>query len=70
MAYKHDIDQQRAAVHDELASHPPAPRRDLLLRLALTDLYRAGWSDQIHGEWINAVLRNRPDLSRVQLERT
>jgi len=26
----------------------PAPLRDLLMRLALTDLYRARWSDQIH----------------------
>ncbi|MFN6344084.1 MAG: hypothetical protein ACK4V5_05870, partial [Cyanobium sp.] len=42
----------------------------LLMRLALTDLYRARWSDQIHEEWITAVLRNRPDLSREQLERT
>ena len=48
----------------------PAPLRDLLMRLAVTDLYRARWSEQIHDEWINAVLRNRPDLSRQQLERT
>ncbi len=48
----------------------PAPLRHLLLRLALTDLYRARWSDAIHEEWIRAVLRNRPDLSRQQLERT
>ena len=48
----------------------PAPLRDLLMRLALTDLYRARWSDQIYQEWMTAVLRNRPDLSREQLERT
>ncbi|MDM7954488.1 MAG: PIN domain-containing protein [Cyanobium sp. CZS 25K] len=48
----------------------PAPLRDLLMRLALTDLYRARWSDQIHEEWITAVLRKRSDLSRAQLERT
>ena len=48
----------------------PAPLRDLLMRLALTDLCRARWSDQIHEEWITAVLLNRPDLSRAQLERT
>ncbi len=48
----------------------PAPLRDLLKRLALTDLYRARWSDQIHNEWITAVLRNRSDLTRQQLERT
>jgi hypothetical protein len=40
------------------------------MRLALTDLYRARWSDQIHEEWTTAVLRNRSDLSRAQLERT
>jgi hypothetical protein len=39
----------------------PAPLRDLLMRLALTDLYRARWSDEIHDEWITAVLRNRPE---------
>ncbi|MCP9886799.1 PIN domain-containing protein [Cyanobium sp. ATX 6A2] len=48
----------------------PAPLRDLLMRLALKDLYRARWSDKIHEEWITALLRNRPDLSREQLERT
>jgi hypothetical protein len=48
----------------------PAPLCDLLMRLTLTDLFRARWSEQIHDEWINAVLRNRPDLSRQQLERT
>jgi hypothetical protein len=48
----------------------PAPLRDLLIRLALTDLYRARWSEQIHQEWITAVLSNRPDLTRQQLERT
>jgi predicted nucleic acid-binding protein len=48
----------------------PAPLRDLLMRLALTDLYRARWSNQIHDEWINALLQNRPDLSRAQLEHT
>jgi hypothetical protein len=26
----------------------PAPLRDLLMQLALTDLYRAKWSDIIH----------------------
>ena len=48
----------------------PAPLRDLLMRLALTDLCQAHWSDQIHEEWMTAVLRNRPDLSREQLVRT
>ena len=48
----------------------PAPLRDLLMHLALTDLFRARWSDQIHDEWISSVLEDRPDLRREQLERT
>lgn len=48
----------------------PAPMRDLLMHLALTDLFRARWSNAIHDEWIRSVLKNRPDLTRTQLERT
>lgn len=48
----------------------PAPLRDLLLGLALTDLFRAKWSSRIHDEWIWAVLEDRPDLTAVQLRRT
>ena len=48
----------------------PAPLRDLLMHLALTDLFRARWSDAIHEEWIRNVLEHRPDLAREQLERT
>ncbi len=46
----------------------PAPLRDLLMRLTLTDLFKAYWTDQIHEEWIRAVLR-RGDVSRDKLER-
>ena len=48
----------------------PAPLRDLLMRLAMTDLFRARWTDQIHDEWIRNVRANRPDLTSEQLERT
>jgi predicted nucleic acid-binding protein len=48
----------------------PAPLRDLLMHLALTDLYRAKWTNEIHDEWIRNVLANRGDLSRKLLERT
>jgi predicted nucleic acid-binding protein len=48
----------------------PAPLRDLLLELAVADLYRAKWSDAVHEEWITAVLRTRQDLTRGRLERT
>ena len=33
-------------------------------------MYRAKWSDAVHREWIEAILKNRPDLTRAQLERT
>jgi predicted nucleic acid-binding protein len=48
----------------------PASVRDLLLRLALADLFRARWTDRIHDEWIAALLKQREDLTRAQLERT
>ncbi len=47
----------------------PAPLRDLLLHLALTDLFKARWTDQIHDEWINALLR-RGKYDRDKLEKT
>lgn len=48
----------------------PAPLRDLFMHLALNDLFRAKWTEDIHEEWIRNVLENRPDLKRRQLERT
>jgi predicted nucleic acid-binding protein len=48
----------------------PAPLRDFLLQLAVTDLFRAKWTDKIHDEWMRSVLKQRPDISREQLERT
>lgn len=57
------------AVYDANVLYP-APLRDLLMRLALTDMFRARWTDDIHDEWIRNVLESRPDLTREQLERT
>lgn len=48
----------------------PAPLRDLLMQLALSDLIRARWTNQIHDEWIRNLLQNRPDLTIEQLART
>lgn len=48
----------------------PAPLRDLLMRLTLSGLFRARWANQIHEEWINALLIKRPDITREQLDRT
>ena len=48
----------------------PAPLRDLLLQLAVADLFRAKWSADIHREWMGALLRNEPQRDRGVLERT
>ena len=48
----------------------PAPLRDLLLQLAVTDLFRAKWTADIHREWIEALLHNDPHRDRAALERT
>ena len=37
------------------------------MRLALTDLFKAYWTDQIHEEWINALLR-QGKFTREKLE--
>lgn len=48
----------------------PASIPNVLLRLALANLYAPRWSAQVQDEWVPALLRNRPDLTRTQLERT
>ena len=48
----------------------PAPVRDVLLQLAVTDLFHAKWTADIHKEWIAALLRNEPHRDRAALERT
>ena len=48
----------------------PAPLRDLLVWLGLSGRFRARWSTRIHEEWKRNLLKNRPDLSRRQLDRT
>jgi hypothetical protein len=48
--------------------------RDFLVRLAIhgrrTGVLRAKWTGRIHREWMRAVLRTRPEVSRAQLVRT
>lgn len=48
----------------------PAELRNLFMHLALTGLFRAKWSADVHEEWISALLEKRPDLTREKLERT
>lgn len=48
----------------------PAPLRDLVVRLAATDLVRARWTDQILDECFRNILANRPELRPEALRRT
>ncbi|CUR45422.1 PIN domain-containing protein [Alloalcanivorax xenomutans] len=41
----------------------PAPLRDFLMRLALSGLFAARWSDDIQNEWSRNLLMSRPELS-------
>ncbi|HAU0120857.1 TPA: PIN domain-containing protein [Legionella pneumophila] len=43
--------------------------RDLLMELALHDLFRAKWTNKIHDEWIRSLLKNKPELEKAQLLR-
>lgn len=47
----------------------PAPLRDLLMQLALTDLFQARWTDAIHDEWTRSVLADRLDVTPESLAR-
>jgi hypothetical protein len=48
----------------------PATIRDILMQLAVTDLFRAKWTADIHEEWMRSLLRGRPQFKRTDLERT
>lgn len=48
----------------------PAPLRDLLIRVALTGVVRARWTDAILDECFRNLLAQRPDLSEESLRRT
>jgi predicted nucleic acid-binding protein len=60
---------QLIAIYDACVLYP-APLRDFLMQLAITDLFQAKWTNRIHDEWIRNLLKNRPDLKREQLEKT
>ncbi|MBV6823651.1 PIN domain-containing protein [Pseudomonas sp. PD9R] len=57
------------AVYDACVLYP-APLRDFLMWLALSGCFRARWTLEIHNEWKRNLLKNRPDLTAVQLDRT
>lgn len=58
-----------AAIYDACVLYP-APLRDLLMQLAQTGLFRARWTNQIHDEWMENLLKDRTELKRDRLERT
>jgi len=47
----------------------PAPLRSFLMYLAVTDLYHARWTNDIHEEWMRNVVQDHADISREQVER-
>ncbi len=47
----------------------PAPLRSFLMYLAVTDLYHARWSNDIHEEWMRNVVKDHADITRQQVER-
>ncbi len=59
---------QFTVVYDACVLYP-APLRSFLMYLALTDLYRARWSDDIHKEWMRNVVNDHSDISCEQVER-
>jgi len=48
----------------------PSLLRNILMRLAMRDLFRAFWSQRVQDEWTRAVLRDRPHLPTASIERT
>ena len=61
--------QHRAALLDANVLYP-AGVRDILLRLADRGLFRPLWTAQIHDEWIQNLLSDRPELTADKLQRT
>lgn len=48
----------------------PAPIRDLLLNIADLNLIAPKWTELIQDEWVRNLIKNRPDLSAKNLNRT
>ena len=45
----------------------PNTLRDLLMELAVRDLYRAKWTAEIHDEWIRNLHKNKPEIPLEKL---
>ncbi|MFV2060266.1 MAG: putative toxin-antitoxin system toxin component, PIN family [Gammaproteobacteria bacterium] len=57
------------AVYDACVFYP-APVRDILIRMALTGMFRAKWTNQIQDEWTRNLLKNRKDIAASRLQKT
>lgn len=47
-----------------------APLRHLLIWLAVSEAFRARWTDRIQNEWTRALLANRSELDPARIART
>jgi predicted nucleic acid-binding protein len=56
------------AIYDACVLYP-APLRDLLMQLAMSELFSARWTTQIHDEWMRNVHANRTDITWEKLIR-
>ena len=66
----HMSDDERPLAFLDASALYPALLRNILIRLAIDDLYQAFWSQRVHDEWTNAIFRDRPHLPRAPIERT
>lgn len=57
------------ALYEANVLYPPG-LRDLLVQLGQTGLLRARWTEPILDEMVRSILRRRPDLDELRLERT
>ena len=57
------------ALLDANVLYPPG-LRDLLMWLAVVLAYEPRWTEEIHAEWMRNVLKDRPEVTPAQLERT
>lgn len=48
----------------------PAVLRDLFMQLAVQGCFQAKWSEKIHDEWINSLMRKEPQRDYSKLTRT
>ena len=46
----------------------PALLRSFLMYLAVTDLYHARWTNDIHEEWMRNVVKDHANIGREQVE--